>query len=167
LHTDESATNQLIFRNCCRTCGQARPREAFYHDRTTASGRQASCKDCQKQRAAAWQRAHPERHRAHVSAWKASHPEEVRRHAGLTRSRRGQEARDVARLVGRVASATRRAVTPGLLARPDRCSGCGREGVVLDAIHEDYARPLEVVWLCRRCHYRWSHARRRAAGGNP
>jgi hypothetical protein len=166
LKTDESATNELIFRNCCRTCGQTKPPEDFYHDRRAASGRQASCKECQKQRAAAWQRAHPDRHRAHVSSWKASHPDQVRHYDGLARSRRDQVARDFARLVVRVASTTRRAVEAGLLVRPDRCSSCDRSDVALDAVHEDYERPLDVLWLCRRCHYSRSLARRRATGDN-
>ena len=148
-------------------CGLAKSLEEFYRDRTTASGRQASCKDCQKQRARAWQRAHPERHRVHVQAWKASHPNEVRRQDRLTRSRRYQEARDFARLVIRAASATRRAIQAGLLVRPDRCGDCGRGGVVIDAVHEDYAEPLRVRWLCRRCRYRWHRARRQDQGGQP
>jgi hypothetical protein len=55
----------------------------------------------------------------------------------------------------------RAALRTGVVARPDRCAppplGCGRVGVPLDAAHEDYARPLHIVWLCRRCHIRWDH----------
>jgi len=166
LDTDESATNELIFRNCCRTCGQVKPPEDFYRDRRVASGYQASCKACQKQRAAAWQRANPERHRAHVSSWKAAHPDEVRHYDSQTRSRRDQEGREFARLIVRVASTTRRAIQAGLLSRPDGCSSCHRDEVALDAVHEDYDRPLAVVWLCRRCHYSWSRSRRHAGGDN-
>jgi hypothetical protein len=118
LHTDKSATNELIFRNCCHTCGQDKPLKDFRADRRAVSGRQASGKECQKRRAAAWQRAHPERHRAHVSSWKAPHPDEVRHYDRLGRSRRDQEARDFARLVVRVASATRR--NPGRASRSSR-----------------------------------------------
>jgi hypothetical protein len=53
-----------------------------------------------------------------------------------------------------------RAATPSLN-RPDACEQCGRVGKV-DAHHPDYARPLEVMWLCRRCHFRL-HARLRKA----
>lgn len=37
------------------------------------------------------------------------------------------------------------------LERPDRCSDCDKIGPV-DGHHENYAKPLEVVWLCRQCH---------------
>ncbi len=34
------------------------------------------------------------------------------------------------------------------------CADCGAKEVKLDGHHQDYARPLEVVWLCRPCHSR-------------
>lgn len=39
----------------------------------------------------------------------------------------------------------------GRLARPDRCSQCGRVGKV-DGHHDDYQKADEVLWLCRSCH---------------
>jgi hypothetical protein len=35
---------------------------------------------------------------------------------------------------------------------PDVCSVCFSQGVSLERHHPDYDRPLEVVWLCRKCH---------------
>jgi DNA-binding transcriptional regulator YiaG len=49
--------------------------------------------------------------------------------------------------------AVRWALTTGALERPECCETCGR-AVRLDAHHEDYARALDVRWLCRRCHGR-------------
>jgi len=43
------------------------------------------------------------------------------------------------------------AVKAGTLARPDRCSSCKKECTAV-AHHADYARPLDVVWLCHKCH---------------
>ena len=45
----------------------------------------------------------------------------------------------------------RAAVKSGRLIRPDSCSGCGRR-VEVHAHHDDYSKPLDVRWLCRRCH---------------
>jgi hypothetical protein len=51
------------------------------------------------------------------------------------------------------------AVRDGVLIRPDGCELCLRTredrpmwGIY--AHHEDYARPLDVIWLCASCHYR-------------
>jgi len=43
------------------------------------------------------------------------------------------------------------AVERGHMQKPDRCSECGKTGR-LEAHHEDYSKPLEVEWLCRKCH---------------
>ena len=37
----------------------------------------------------------------------------------------------------------------GLL-QPNSCADCNAEHVEMH--HEDYVRPLDVIWLCRRCH---------------
>jgi hypothetical protein len=46
------------------------------------------------------------------------------------------------------------ALRRGELVRPDCCSGCG-EAKRIEAHHDDYARPLDVRWLCRLCHRSW------------
>jgi hypothetical protein len=39
----------------------------------------------------------------------------------------------------------------GAIARPELCSGCGKEKK-LTAHHHDYMKPLDVEWLCYLCH---------------
>lgn len=36
------------------------------------------------------------------------------------------------------------------------CQQCG--ALKTDAHHEDYSKPLEVIWLCRRCHCLWERS---------
>jgi len=43
------------------------------------------------------------------------------------------------------------ALKSGDLVRPDRCSKCEAWGSPV-AHHEDYEKPLDVVWLCDTCH---------------
>jgi acetoin utilization deacetylase AcuC-like enzyme len=44
-----------------------------------------------------------------------------------------------------------RAVKYGFIIRPDKCSRCGIK-CKPDGHHTDYAKPLEVQWLCKICH---------------
>ncbi len=48
------------------------------------------------------------------------------------------------------------------LDRPDICSDCGAVDVVIHGHHEDYSKPLEVIWLCVSCHMKL-HERKRNA----
>jgi hypothetical protein len=59
-----------------------------------------------------------------------------------------------------------RAIKKGLLS-PKPCESCGstgypykdgRRGIV--AHHTDYNKPLEVVWLCEKCHFEWHRTNR-------
>ena len=40
----------------------------------------------------------------------------------------------------------------GNMIRPDACSQCGKTGCPIEAHHEDYSKPLDVMWLCNVCH---------------
>lgn len=51
----------------------------------------------------------------------------------------------------RAHDAVRRAVKRGDLVRPDACSKCDRKGRV-QAHHDDYKKPLVVIWVCQSCH---------------
>lgn len=64
------------------------------------------------------------------------------------------------------------ALRKGVLTRPTNCSKCGESGTFKDgrsriqAHHDDYNKPLEVRWLCQKCHHEWhktNDARRKEA----
>lgn len=50
-------------------------------------------------------------------------------------------------------SAANYALRNGALIKPTKCESCLQEKR-LHAHHEDYSKPLEVKWLCARCHHR-------------
>ncbi len=54
----------------------------------------------------------------------------------------------------RVYKIVQRALASGRLIRPVDCQECGAEDVAVHAHHNDYAKPLEVEWLCVDCHGR-------------
>ena len=43
------------------------------------------------------------------------------------------------------------ALKTGKLTRPNHCESCFKE-CRPDGHHEDYSRPLDVEWLCKKCH---------------
>ena len=44
-------------------------------------------------------------------------------------------------------------VRNGKIIRPNQCSKCSSTGNI-HAHHEDYSKPLKVIWLCKKCHTR-------------
>ena len=50
----------------------------------------------------------------------------------------------------------RRAIKKGELLRPEICSECNVP-CKPDAHHEDYNKPYEVTWLCKKCHLNTHH----------
>ncbi len=52
--------------------------------------------------------------------------------------------------------AVQKAIRAGQLIRPEGCSACGRPGNI-HAHHDDYAKPLDIRWLCKSCHSKAHH----------
>ena len=44
------------------------------------------------------------------------------------------------------------AVRAGLLEKPSACQVCGNTERRLHGHHQDYSKPLEVIWVCPPCH---------------
>lgn len=49
-----------------------------------------------------------------------------------------------------------RAIQSGKLVRPSNCENC-MEKSFCEAHHNDYTKPLEVIWLCKTCHENMHH----------
>ena len=48
------------------------------------------------------------------------------------------------------------ALKTGKLSKPSKCCECENTENI-DAHHEDYSNPLEVLWLCSMCHHKRHH----------
>ena len=58
--------------------------------------------------------------------------------------------------------AVAQAVYNGTLSKPDTCESCHQQtpSYDLQAHHEDYGKPLDVVWLCTECHTKLHQSRK-------
>ena len=121
----------------CSGCGRVLPVSEFYRTSRSSDGRHWQCKECQSKQA---REAYEEGRYL---------DQRVRECEANPRPR-------LARLCVRLA------LNAGRLTKPRHCSGCGRPDTEcrIEAHHADYARPLDVIWLCTKCHRRMDAMRR-------
>lgn len=122
----------------CSRCKQRKSRADFYRLTTKADGLQNYCKPCSKAARKEYYRtangyeaiAESNRHsrRADRRRWRRQLPKRKRAH-----------------------DAVYRATKAGRLQRQP-CEACGAQDA--EGHHDDYDKPLDVRWLCARCHGR-------------
>lgn len=129
-------------KKACFKCEKELPLEDFYKHSKMADGHLNKCKACTKNDVF--------KHRRNPES-----RERVLAYDRARGNRQGPEYRQAHREANPLAVKARymvnNAVRDGKLEKPDRCSHCN-ETKRLVGHHEDYTRPLEVVWLCDACH---------------
>lgn len=115
----------------CSCCAAVLARSAFNRLSSAPDGLQRWCRDCQRARHNAWWRANLDGATKRRERHKRRHPDKAR-----------------------ARKAVHNAVFRGTLAKPESCGACGAvtEKRLLHGHHADYSKPLEVEWLCRKCH---------------
>jgi hypothetical protein len=128
----------------CFKCGAVKPLSDFYKHPKMGDGHLGKCIECTKVDV----RQHYAEHREERSAYEARRTQTPERKAALHEGRRLHRKRHPDRAVAR--QAVNNAIARGHLVR-SACVECGSTEYV-QAHHEDYSKPLEVEWLCFRCH---------------
>lgn len=138
-----------IPRKPCKACGEVKSLSDFYAQPGVKDGRQSRCKECAKAAVRA-NRLNKLAYYRQYDRERASRPE-----------RRANTVRVVTRMrtnkpaAYRAHSAVSNAVRDGRLERKP-CEACGADRAF--GHHDDYAKPLDVRWLCQPCHVAWHHA---------
>jgi hypothetical protein len=125
----------------CRWCKQSKPLDAFYLHPRMADGHLNKCQDCVKAYA---------QHRRLTS----DRPREIdnrRYREGKKGSAFSATHPHRAKMSAWASQIVRRAVQTGTLVKASACEWCGSTAA-LEGAHWDYTKPLQVLWLCRRCH---------------
>ena len=146
----------------CSRCGELKPLDAFSVSKGTIASRQSHCKACRSAFMRADRKSRPERYaeirrqfeeRQTTGATLFRDPD-WKRNWKLKWNRNNREK-------VRAHNKLKKAVDSGKLIRAKACQRCGLE-CKTEGSHDDYSKPLEVEWLCRKCHVRKDQARARA-----
>ena len=111
----------------CKGCGYDLPRHSFARDKSNASGLNSKCRDCKREYKLDWQKQNPGYNSASCKKIRANNPEKRRANRAIEYGLR-----------------------KGTITRLP-CSVCGSKSS--EAHHEDYSKPLDVIWYCRRHHH--------------
>jgi len=108
-----------------------------------------------------WKLANPERVREMESSWRKSHPDRMRIIVkGVTKRLKINDPDYSLKRTCR--SKLNNELRSGRVVKPNTCSSCFVVGLIT-AHHEDYTKPLQVDWLCPKCHKRLHQKRKKGA----
>lgn len=142
----------------CKACSTAKPFTEYY-----VSNRR-TCKECVRQRVRRNRAANVAYYRDYDAKRFQNDPKVIARHkryfatpagkAAIRRNSLNFIAKNPDKRIAHVLLGN--AVRDGRVSKPDRCSSCGSKPSsirYLHGHHDDYSRPLDVTWLCAKCHY--------------
>lgn len=142
----------------CSECGTTKPFSEYYQHPQMGDGYLSQCKECVKSRVKKRYYAEPGKIKAYEQS-RANLPHRIKARqdyaktdackASIKKSRKkwladNQDKRAAHIILGN-------AVRDNRIEKPANCSKCDGVGRI-HGHHEDYTKPLDVVWVCQRCH---------------
>ena len=144
----------------CSKCGETKSRSEFHKNRTTKDGLKSWCKECCRayqqsdtgiavnQRSGLKFRRNnlektQERSRISGKKYRLDYPDRVK----ATKKKYRDENKEKTK----ASSVINNGIASGKITRPDHCESCFKE-CKPEAHHEDYSKPFDVDWLCKKCH---------------
>ncbi len=159
----------------CKVCEEIKPLDDFHLRVDSKDGRRNECKGCKNKQGQKWKEENPDKIKEGSRNYRQSHRK------GLLEKQRVYNQTPAGREVNRRSSKKQRSVYPeraaayhkeyankyseryrarylvhnairdGKLERSIFCEECGLPADT-QGHHEDYNQPLNVDWLCRKCH---------------
>ena len=126
----------------CYSCGENKPLEDLKKDKRCSNGRISLCKKCHNLSSREFAKNHRDKETERLLNWRKKNREHVNAQA-----LRYQQT-EIGKIRKSAHDKVYRAIRTGKLNKQP-CEICGENA---HAHHEDYAKPLEVNWLCRSHH---------------
>jgi len=142
----------------CRKCGKFKKLEEFPLEKRNKDGRCAACRVCERARIHEWGKGKGKAKRA---ATMKKYQQSAKGKAAKKTADKKSTPKCRAKFPDKYSARSKVAVSikNGSLEKQP-CEVCGE--IKVDAHHDDYAKPLDVRWLCRQ-HHAEHHKREREA----
>ena len=143
----------------CKKCGEEKILDEFYKHKQTADGYFNICKECKRKESL----LHRELNLEKVKEYDRNRPNKLERsiankkrlkdnpekYKNYVQNQKEWDKKN--RIKKNCHLKVKRAIEKGLLIKPKKCTHCGAIEK-LQAHHVDYNKPLEVLFLCDKCH---------------
>ena len=138
----------------CYKCGISKPEKDFNFANKEKGTRQKLCRKCFSEYNRERYLANKDKVKANVASYRKANPEKVYQTRLKSFEKNGTRG-NCYRLI-------EAALKAGVIEKPDLCQVCGKKpDKRIEAHHEDYSKPLDIVWCCSKCHDELDRARRR------
>ncbi len=129
----------------CTKCKELKEFKEFYRDKRTKDSLYSHCKKCHfpVNKLARYE---------YLKKWKAKNLEKYHAFQRKGQKKWYMKNREKLRAYWKLKCAVER----GEIVRPKQCSKCPFVGKI-QGHHTDYSKPLDVMWLCKRCHENEHH----------
>ena len=146
----------------CKSCEVTKPLEDFYKHEGQKDGRDNTCKECRKAKLRESRAADPDKFKEIDRLRYQNDPRVRERHRRYHKTEEGKASLRRSHKKWIEANEEKRAahillnnaIRDGRAVKPEACGDCGKTDCRIEGHHDDYAKPLEVKWLCRECHLR-------------
>ena len=148
----------------CFKCFVEKPLSDFYVNIKLSGGHFNKCKECTKRDAL----LHREQNLEKVREYDRNRPnkeERCKKTIEYSQTEKGKAVRQKSSIKYKTQypikykakNAVNNAIRDGLLIKPNTCECCNNVFTShnIHGHHIDYAKPLEVIWLCNLCHVEW------------
>ena len=136
----------------CRKCKIELPSDSFHKSKSNKDKLQSYCKSCSLERSNQYKKSEKgmkyyqdkeylKRQLVHKRKYKKSEKGKLSAKVYYENNKIKCNAR----------SKLGRSVVSGYLNKPSICDNCGIDSK-LEAHHDDYSKPLDVLWVCKECH---------------
>lgn len=150
--TYKNRSNILFYREC-KDCRAKRKSEHYRKNEEAYKLRAKNHFNDNREHHRKLSKEYNEKHRERLSRIaKERYTSEEGREANRLRSRKYRE-NPINKLKEKARGIVNKRIQSGKMVKPETCVECGAFGKV-EAHHEDYNKPLEVLWVCKRCHFK-------------
>ena len=146
----------------CFKCNIEKPLADFYKHKGMADGYLNKCKECNKKDVSE-NRTKNIDYYLEYDKQRANNPNRIEARVKYQKTEAGRKAMLEAgqrwrnnNLIKKAASQmVNNAIRDGKIIKLNICECCNEVGVRTHGHHDDYAFPLQVRWLCSKCHRQW------------